>query len=89
VSNDYVLITTKHRGVFCGYLSADESPNSVTLRECRMVIRFGTTDGLLQLTRTGPTALTKMSKTAPSARVFDITGVFATTDAAKSGLCNA
>lgn len=85
----YVLVTTKHRGVFVGTLKIDRAPESVTLTDVRMAIRWGTTDGLLELTETGPTHATKMSKTAPTATLYDITGVFDVTPAAEEGLRDA
>lgn len=87
--NPYVLVTTKHRGVFVGELSEDHSPQRVVLDHVRMAIRFGTTKGLLELTETGPTRSTKMSMTAPSATLYDITGVFTVTPSAERGLRDA
>lgn len=81
-----VLITTQHRGVFAGEIddSQDLSAKAMPVRQARMAIRFGTTEGLLQLAQTGPTNSSKISASADIPMLHDITAVFAITDAAWS-----
>jgi len=79
-----VLVTTKHRGVFAGFIDDDQDINaaSMPLKSARMAIRFGTTKGLMQLCETGPTASSKISAPADIPALHDITAVFAITDEA-------
>lgn len=79
-----VLITTKHRGVFAGEIDDDAhlGETSLSVRNARMAIRFGTTRGLMQLAETGPTENSKISATADIPVLHDITAIFAMTDAA-------
>lgn len=80
----YVLVTTKHRGVFAGFLVEDKSPNSVSLADARCAIRFGTTQGFMQLAETGPTKNSRIGAKAPHVRLFDITSITQITEEAKS-----
>ena len=81
----YVLITTKHRGVFAGFLSAarDEG-RTVTLTRARNAIRFGTTRGFLELADTGPTHSSKIGATAPELTLYDVTSCTTCSDVAAS-----
>lgn len=64
-----VIITTERRGVFYGTLeSYDEKARTAVLSDCIMAIRWGTTDGLFQLCKTGPTTQSKLSLSAPRGR---------------------
>ena len=69
-----VIVTTKHRGIFCGLLNADTAAEAqtVTLNRCRMAVTFKNTGavGLAQ----GPTG--RVSGMAPSAEIRDITAIF-------------
>lgn len=72
-----VIICTKYRGVFFGYLATrtqDPDP-SVTLSRARMAIQFGTTRGVMQLAETGPTTASKISARA-NLELFGITAIF-------------
>lgn len=69
-----VLVTTQHRGVFFGLLEAKDG-NTVTLTRARCAIRFGTTDGFLQLAKTGPTGDSKIGAEAPRIELFDVTSI--------------
>ena len=73
-----ILVTTKHRGVFAGLVSDDQdlSGTTIELREARMAIRWGTTDGLMQLADTGPTPKSKISAPADIPVLHDVTAVF-------------
>lgn len=65
-----VIITTERRGVFYGRLqSYDAAKRVAVLDNAIMAIRWGTTDGLLQLAATGPTDDSKLSAVAPSIRL--------------------
>lgn len=71
-----VLVTTEHRGVFAGYLETRIDESTIKLKDARMVIRFGTTRGLLELCETGPTSQSKISAKA-DCEIRKITAVFA------------
>jgi hypothetical protein len=79
-----VLVTTKHRGVFAGLVSPkqDLTASTLSLKQARMAIRFGTERGLMQLCETGPTADSLISAPADIPVLHDITGVFDITDEA-------
>jgi len=79
-----VMVTTKHRGVFAGLVpeDADLTAPTLSLKEARMAIRFGTTKGVLQLAETGPTCNSKISAPADIPVLHDITAVFAVTPSA-------
>lgn len=73
-----ILVTTKHRGVFGGLVPDDQdlTASTMSLKEARMAIRWGTTNGLLQLADTGPTSKSKISAPADIPVLHDITAVF-------------
>jgi hypothetical protein len=65
-----VLVTTERKGVFVGYLeSYDVDRRIAILTDVVMAIRWGTTNGLLELTDTGPTSSSKISAVCPRARL--------------------
>lgn len=70
-----VIVTTEFRGVFYGTLIEDNAPESVTLVGCRNVIRFGTTNGFLQLVAAGPTSDTKLGSIASQVTLYKITSI--------------
>jgi len=73
-----VLVTTKHRGVFFGYIDPETLTNStVALTDARMAIRWGTTQGVQQLAATGPTDSSKIGAACPIPALHDVTAVFA------------
>lgn len=74
-----VILTTKHRGVFFGYVPDDQDMNapSMGLQGAKMAIYWGTTKGIMQLAETGPTDKSKISAPADIAALHDITAVFA------------
>lgn len=81
-----VLVTTQHRGVFCGYLPEGTDVSQRTLRDMkrtRMAIRWGTTRGVAQLAETGPTAVSKIGAPADLAVLHDITAVWMVRDVAR------
>lgn len=69
-----VLVTTKHRGVFFGLLAIRDG-NMVILTRARCAIKFGTTDGFLELARSGPTQNSKIGAEAPRIQLFDVTSI--------------
>lgn len=79
-----VIVTTKHRGVFAGQIEDDQCVNAeiISLKNARMAIHWGTTNGFMQLAETGPTSSSKISAKADIPSLRDITGVFDITDEA-------
>jgi hypothetical protein len=79
-----VVVTTKHRGVFFGYLIGEPSTEQVKLRSCRNVVSWdAATKGFLGMASTGPTKGCRIGPAAGAeSTIYDITGVFGCTDAA-------
>ncbi len=78
-----VIVCTEFRGVFFGYATDTTGPN-VHLKRARMAIRFGTTNGVMQLAETGPTSNSKISARA-DIDLRKVTSVFEVTpNAAKA-----
>jgi hypothetical protein len=69
-----VIVTTSYRGVFFGY-ATDTSGETITLRNARMAIYWGTTKGLFELADTGPTEKSKISAPAKSIELRGVTAV--------------
>lgn len=80
----FVIVTTKHKGVFGGYPDGPTDGDSVRLKRARMAIRFGTTRGLMELAETGPTPSTKLSARA-DLDIRDVTAVIECTPEAVAG----
>lgn len=80
-----VLITTKHRGVFFGYVdtATDLSQRTLAVKDARMAIRFGTTGGLMQLAETGPTDESRIGSKADIPVLHDVTAIFTVTEQAE------
>lgn len=76
-----ILVTTKHRGVFAGLVPEDSdlSASTLSLKDARMAIRWGTTKGVMQLAETGPTSNSLISATADIPVLHDVTSVFVIT----------
>lgn len=79
-----VLVTTKHRGVFFGWVAADGdlAKPTLALQSARMAIRWGTTRGVAQLAETGPTSASKIGAKADLPVLHDVTAVWDVTDQA-------
>lgn len=80
-----VLITTEKRGVWFAQVdeNTDLTQRTLTnLKNCRMAIYWGTTNGLHQLCETGPTEKSKISAVADIPVLHLVTAVFAVTDKA-------
>ena len=72
----YVIVTTLHRGVFFGRLTAhDAAAHTATLENCKMAIYWGTTRGLFELADTGPTKKSRISAEAPKVNLNGVTAV--------------
>jgi hypothetical protein len=71
-----VMVTTKLRGVFFGYLQTEPSLQQVTLTDCRMCIRWRDMKGLPDLAKSGPNSNCKVSAAAPEATIYDLTAIF-------------
>jgi len=85
----YVLVTTANRGVFAGWIAdttleelEQERGKTARLRAAKMAIRFGTTKGIAELAHTGPTKDSRIGAPA-DVLLFNVTAVFAVTDAAR------
>ena len=76
-----VLICTEYRGVFFGYAD-DTSGDTVKLKDARMAIKWGTTDGVAQLANTGPTDKSKIGAPA-CVDLRKVTAVFEVTKEAE------
>lgn len=72
-----VVITTKHRGVFFGYVEDDSKlPNSITLSNARMCIYWSSSiKGVLGLASTGPNSSCRVGLPVPKFEAWEITAV--------------
>ncbi len=86
MSNDlkdqHVIITTSFRGVYYGRLVWKRGDECL-LADARMVIRWGTTDGVDQLAASGPTAQSKIGAEVPLVRLFGLTSIALATHKAR------
>ncbi len=80
-----VMVTTKHRGVFFGYVGDDTDINERTLalKNARCAIRWRTTKGIAELAEDGPNKNSKIGATADIEALHDITGVWSVTEKAE------
>ena len=80
-----VVITTEHRGVFFGTMTAhDIDARRATLKGAVMAIHWNTTGGLFELASAGPNAGSRLSVVAPSMEVEKITAIMDVTEAAET-----
>lgn len=80
-----ILVTTKHRGVFCAQVPKDKdlTPTSLTdLKNAKMVIRWRSGKGLQGMANSGPTEDCLLSASSDIAVIHDITAVFYISDEA-------
>lgn len=79
-----VLVTTKHRGVFFGWIDpATKSDATVTLKRCRNCIRWASSiGGFLGLAAKGPDANCRIGTESPEVILHDITSVSDVTEEA-------
>jgi small nuclear ribonucleoprotein (snRNP)-like protein len=80
----FVLVTTKYRGVFAGILKEKDGNSRCVLTDCRNAIRFGTTEGFLELASSGPTSDSKIGASALEVELWDLTSYTICTDVAEA-----
>ena len=81
-----VVVTTEKKGVFFGYIPTDAPTEvtSITLKRGRMCVYWSAAvRGAVGLAATGPDANSRISPAAPELSLTGVTGVWATTDAAR------
>ena len=73
-----VLVTTQHRGVFAGLVPEghDMAMKDFPLKSAKMAIYWGTTKGVMQLAKTGPTDKSRISAEADIPMLHDVTAIF-------------
>ena len=73
----YVVVTSKDRGVFGGYLAdASKAPDQVTLLQCRNCVHWSANvRGFLGLAVTGPLEGSRVGPAAPEVALYDLTSV--------------
>lgn len=78
IKKDAVVVTTKNRGVFFGYVVDNKkSPAEITLEQVRMCVYWDTaTKGVLGLSATGPTSGCRITHAIPQAKLYEVTGIF-------------
>jgi hypothetical protein len=77
-----VIITTKHRGVWYAEVKSETDLTQRTLtnlKNCRMAIKWGTSQGLQQLADTGPTEESKIGAPSDIHVLHDVTAIFKVT----------
>lgn len=81
-----IIVTTQHRGVFFGLAPEDQdlTARTMSLKDARMAIYWGTTNGIAELAATGPTSKSKIGSPADLIALHDITAVFAVSDEARA-----
>lgn len=79
-----VLITTKHRGVFFGYLKdIKKAPSEVTMTGVRNCIYWSSdVGGFLGLAASGPTSSCRIGKRVDEFTVYDVTSMTPCSEAA-------
>ena len=83
--NTPVVVTTEHRGVFFGYLSADQdrTATSVTITDAQMCVYWSAeVRGILGLAATGPDRRCKITPAVPQITLQSVTAVMDVTDEA-------
>lgn len=77
--NQFVVVTTEHRGVFAGRLVPGDDPKVATLTDAQMCLSWSAdVKGVLGLAVTGPS---KKSRVGPAVPRLVLTGVTAVMDA--------
>lgn len=73
-----VVVTTKDRGVFFGYVEDDSrAPQQITLRQMRNCIYWPQgVRGFLGLAASGPLSGSRVGPAAQVATIYDLTGVY-------------
>lgn len=86
-----VLVTTKHRGVFFGWIDpATKAATTLTLKRCRNCIYWASScGGVLGLAAKGPNSDCKIGTEAPEVVLHDITSVSEVTEEAATAWADA
>ena len=72
--NTFVMVTTKHRGVFSGKFVKKNDTGDITLAECRNCIRWSSqTKGVFGLASKGPNNNCKIGPAVPEVTIVGIT----------------
>ena len=70
-----VLLTTKHRGVFFGYINGDEETRNPVVKDCRNILWWDEScRGFLGLAANGPTDKCRVGPAA-DVKLYDVTCV--------------
>lgn len=79
-----VVVTTKHRGVFFGYVKSDEKlPGEIKLTQVRMCVYWSSdVRGVTGLSLGGPTAGCRITHAVPEVTIYNITSVMECASAA-------
>lgn len=72
-----IVVTTKHRGVFFGYVEDDsKSPSEIILAQVRMCVYWSSDiKGVLGLAVSGPSATCRITHAVSKVTLYDITGI--------------
>lgn len=71
-----VLVTTKYRGVFFGYLTGEPSAEKITLERARNCLYWSSdVRGFVGLAASGPSEGCRVGPAAPKMTLFDVTSV--------------
>ena len=82
----FVVVTTRHRGVFAGYLEDHDGETSVTLRDAQNVLYWSAeTRGFLGLAATGPKEGSRIGPAAPELTLYGVTSISRATPEAEEG----
>lgn len=77
-----ILITTKHRGVFYAEVPASKDLTQTTLtdlKNCRMAIKWATTNGIQQLCKEGPNRNSRIGDVCDIPVLHDVTSIMSVT----------
>lgn len=76
-SMQWAIITAGKSAVFAARIAADSQPGgNLNLHQARMVIQWGTTEGIGQLARTGPTQDSRLGSTVARVTVSGTVAIF-------------
>ncbi len=80
----FVVVTTVHKGVFGGYLTAPNADGTLTLTEAQMCVYWSADiGGILGLAAGGPSKSCRISPPVPRLTLTDITSVMDATEGAE------
>ncbi len=79
MKEQWVVVTTEHKGVFFGRLEGKHTKAQVILRDCLNAMYWAGDRGFLGLASHGPSAESRIGATAPEVVLYDITSVSACT----------